>query len=341
MKTLIVSYNYRNLDNLSNILDIILQDGGEVKLMLFPILIDPSHTKMGQFSFPVVLNRPISCHSMASMNPWELFQILREVFQSYQPDLIILDDLYNYPSHWVHKLLQLLFFLKRKLSKRPPVVAFQHGLYQIWSKYNRNFACDYFITFGNAHKRQFKPQLQNRVKVGGLSKLDRLKNVTVSDGQYILFIAQNSPSPQALQQGLEDLSRYTNLPVWIKPHPQHVWYYQSLKSDCITYLSVETDIIDLIANASFVVTTGSTSGIEALLLGKRLVVVPSSSSSPYANELFLTRDYSAEEMQRVLDVQTQRPDDVRAYLEDVIGNLNFTSAQKTYEILKSIVATGV
>jgi len=170
-----------------------------------------------------------------------------------------------------------------------------------------------------------------------LPKLDKLCNVITQDDKYILFIAQNDPPAKFIKKGFVDLSEQLKLPILVKPHPQHIHYYNDLASENIKILSTDTDIIKLIANSNFVITTGSTSGLEALLLKKCLIVLPSMNSSAYEKELFVTNDYTADEIIRVLNEQTRKNVQIEKFLERVIGNSNFKATDLTYEVLTQII----
>ena len=341
MKVLVVGFNFRNIDNFSLVLDKIIENGGDVKLILFPYLADPSYKRMSELKYDRIIERPLSCLSNASMNFKELVLVVNDSINAYNPDLIIVDDIRSYPSKSVLKALKWSFILKalkgNKFLKRPPVIVFQHGLFQLWKEYNKNFACDYLITFGESHKEKIKSKYRDRVFAAGLPKLDKLCNVITQDDKYILFIAQNDPPAKFIKKGFVDLSEQLKLPILVKPHPQHIHYYNDLASENIKILSTDTDIIKLIANSNFVITTGSTSGLEALLLKKCLIVLPSMNSSAYEKELFVTNDYTADEIIRVLNEQTRKNVQIEKFLERVIGNSNFKATDLTYEVLTQII----
>ena len=345
MKVLVIGFNFRNIDNFSPVLDKVIKNGGDVKLIVFPYLADPSYKKIQEFKHQKIIERPISCLSEASMCFKELFLILNNSFHSYLPDVIFIDDIRAYPSSSVLKALKQAFFCKNikaalkrnEFKKRPPVIVFQHGLFQEWDNYNKNFACDYLFTYGDEHRAKIKPKYRNRVFSSGLPKLDRLKEIKTEDHNYILFIAQNDPEGKHLKQGLENLSTKTGKPVLIKPHPQHKYYYSGIQSENVRFIEEETNILGLIAKSSFVITTGSTSGIEALLLNKKLVVLPSLNSSAYDKELFVTNDYTADEMLRVLNEQDYKNDKINDFIINAIKTKDFNSADITYENIVNIL----
>jgi Glycosyl transferase family 8 len=332
MRVLTCGFNFRNVDNFADVLLRIQAAGGQVAAVFYPNVLDPSHARMEQLPFPVLALRPVG-HAALSLE--ELDALIAKALREFGPDVVLVDDMSFYPSDSIWGSVQR--FAQANGRAAPPVVVFQHGLFVNWLHYNRKWACDEFFCFGARHRRQFWEQLQPRVFPVGLPKLDRIEALLSSctDDGYALYIAQDTPRPEVLELVLNEYQQHSGLPLVIKPHPQWVHDYRIGERDGRRLARVGEDILPLIARARHVISSGSTSGLEALLMGKPFACLPSKSSGGFSDSPFLCPDFRGEKLHSLL--QNQDPAATELFLDDVLGGRRFDSTERMLEQLEQTV----
>jgi hypothetical protein len=204
-------------------------------------------------------------------------------------------------------------------------------MYQLWYVYTATFPCDWFFCYGEMHRRQFSPERQTRVIPVGLPKLDRLKDTQTGDEGWLLYIAQDTPRVEVVGMALRELSAKAGMPVKIKPHPEHVRFYDALRGE-FEFLEPGADVVPLIAVCSGVVTAGSTSVLEAMMLGKPVAVLPSRPAFAYEESDCVAYDCTGAALMHVLD-KSRRPGFHERFLEQAVGGKRFDSVERVIAAL--------
>ncbi|MBY0403093.1 MAG: hypothetical protein K2X66_04285 [Cyanobacteria bacterium] len=340
MNAFVISFTFRTLDNFLPVLEHIDQTGGKVFLLLYPHLGDPNHVKLSAIPYPRLIERPIS--NLIPENGLTVTQLkedLQNALTQYQetentsPDVILIDDLYNFPSNQVKPALVQLGY------PQLPVIAFQHGMDQPWGYYNEKFNCDYFFCFSPEFLRFFKRALHPKIIPVGLPKLDRLREVSVSEAPmpYLLFIAETEPKWEELQGCFHELIETLQVSILIKPHPQFPERYTPLLNHRIHLIQSDYNIVPFIAHASYVISCGSTSSLEVLWLSKKLAILPTFTSKYYDHRLFVTRDFTASEVIRVFKQQEKNPQGVEKFFKAHTGGRGYQSTLASIHALHLIL----
>lgn len=130
---------------------------------------------------------------------------------------------------------------------------------------------------------------------------DRWKALDVSlskraPGEYVLITGQkpgdgshhmDANQLTALYQGwVEEISKYTDRPIWFRPHPSGRDIRLSGVEHDIPAIGPSNGLKQAIAGAHAVVTYTSTSGTDALLAGKPVFCDPGAQCAPIANTDF-------------------------------------------------------
>lgn len=343
---LAIGYTFRTVDNFLPLLQELNHNGNSVRLALFPNLNDTNHLRMKSFKeIGIIYERPIE-----KLNDWlapsfdEICKTLKTLLRKWTPEIIFVDDILNYPSNAILPAL-----LELNLSSRPLVIAFQHGFDQHWHCYNRNFACDYFFSYGPIYRSYFKDELKSRVFPTGLCKIDRLKSVSTNQSGYILFAAQDkySMAPlsasekincyEEIEKILNRLSEFYGLSIVIKPHPSYCWP-RAFNSN-FNVVGSNFDPIKLIAQANFVITTGSTLALESLSLRKKSVILPSKTGCAFRDSPILATSYDYYGVKQILDNYSSIESKLNGYLDSVLCNWNnFNATSRSIEALQHILS---
>lgn len=335
-----IGFTFRTIDNYLPVLDKFKDAGYSVNLVVFPNKQDSNHYKIKNIRYHNFCNYPIGkLNSLDELSLEDLSQIIMRVCKYLKPKVILIDDLMHYPSNGVKRAVNLLDF-----SEKPIVIGFQHGFYQPWEQYNSFFACDYFFCFGEKHKQCFDKVYQSQIFATGLSKIDRLHGLKVTNENFILFASQDEWSMQSWQKNdkdvytlLTEVSLLSGLPVKIKPHPEYSNIPENVKEQ-FEIFDPQSNIIDMISKATYVITTGSTAAIESLVLGKPTAILPSNTACVYEGCPALVEMYSAKNVLNLLNNYEAKKCAVENYLDEVLSNWrNFDSAEQTYILIKDLI----
>ena len=206
---------------------------------------------------------------------------------------------------------------------RPAVIGCQHGLVQNWAVHWRNFHFDRLFVFGSHFMRTVPDQFKGRVVVAGLGKLDGIEAIPRppfnDDLRPILFAAQTKATPELLLL-LRRLQTVSCRPILIRPHPEYRDAFDGLR-DTMAFTDVDEPLAAQMAMSSLLVTTGSTSVLEAIAAAVPVVVVPEERGNVYeATGLVLDRLDAGD----ILALATLQADPawrarLDSYLDDVAG----------------------
>ena len=127
-----------------------------------------------------------------------------------------------------------------------------------------------------------------------------------------------------------------NLPLVIKPHPQYPLTDNYVIKQC-RILDPQSDGVEAVAKASFVITTGSTIALESLILGKPTVILPSNSGVAYQNCPMLGKNYTEENIVYMLNQHKNKEREINDYLDLVAANWHdYNAADKAFELIKEL-----
>ncbi len=320
MNVLVCGYTWRTVDNFRPLVDGLAARGHRIGTCFFPHNSVEQNHQLGDLPYTSYAVVPADDFS-AEIPPARLAQIIGKAMDEHDCDVVLLDDILNYPSNGIHRIVA-------DRAPHIPVIAFQHGFFQFWERYRRNFACDHFIAFGVRDKRELFPLQQERTSVLGLAKLARLRGVQTSDDGSVLFIGQDMPRWEVITMALTEFVRNTGKKVRVRLHPQHA-SYAPLGAHGFEILGADTDITPQIASASAVITTGSTAGMEALVLGKPVVALPSYSSVIFRSSPCIAYDYTGREIERVLGDWHHHTEVLKDFMDDAIADLSFHPERAT------------
>lgn len=333
MKGIVFSTNYRNVDNWLPLFRLLQDEGNEIGGCWLPWLGDPTHDQVRGIPLIAKYVQPILHLDESGVDNDALEFVLRHAVTP-EVDTVFLCDMQSYPSNAVYRLL-------RRRENPPIVIGLQHGLFQSWWLYNRNFCADHLLCFGDGHIRELDVSLRSRAHAVGLPKLDRLFDISTSDEGYILYLAQRVPNPSRVRLLLEELARSSGRKILIHSHPQ----YPSLFDSCAPLAFIEEltsqsgeDYLKILARSSWVLTPHSTAGLEALYLGKPLVLIPNHGLTAWAGYPGVAFDLTADEVisafERLKSCQTE----VSLFLEDKLGGMRFDSTRRAREVIRRLYA---
>jgi hypothetical protein len=230
------------------------------------------------------------CYEILSHLSWAVANILRSeiILDTQKPEVVVTE-------HDRHPVDAVLCQVAKMLSI--PTVTLTHGIQGdpsagnvqwtpliadriiVWGEWMR----DYFVDLGVP---------ADRIDIGGYP---RLRDLTAQDkieasrclmrqGEggkpHVLMLSSSlGPDKLAVRMFLEVQAQFSDVRFMIRPHPQESleWYRRELSGGLGDIQSPEQWTIEQsLASADVVVGSGSTACLDALLLGKRLVLLPDS-----------------------------------------------------------------
>ena len=329
-RVLVFAYAYRTLENFYPALLKMVADGVPVGIVIFPVNADPSSQRLAGVEhllrvFPIPVLNDYQAFPLD-----DLERIVGDALDEFSPTHVIVDCILNYPSRSIYEIV------RKKGPSRPVVVAMQQGLFQLWRSYEQNFACDHLLCYGDYAFRRIAPEFHHRLHAVGLPKLDRIEKVPVVEGEHILFLGGPSPRAEIAALALRELSIELQRPVRIKPHPEHIATYAMLRGE-FAFEDSDADPVDLIAAAGMVITNGSTSSLEAMLMRKRLAILPTYKCVDFADVwTCVAIDYSGKWLHHALTSWDRFPGLADRYLEDMIGGRAFDSTARFIATLRKL-----
>lgn len=336
MHAIVMSTNYRNADNWMPLFRQLQLQGHRVEALWLPWAGDASAGRMSDLGLVSRVSQPIDRLDPQGLTPSEL-QALLERAVTPDVDVMFLCDMQSYPSHAVHGLLA-------QRARPPRVIGLQHGLFQSWWLYNQNFCADELLCFGARHARELLPAYRECCHAVGLPKLDMLQGLPTAEGGYILYLAQRVPEADAVTRLLQELQKEAGVPVVVRNHPQ----YPDLLplATPASELVVEGVAVSALpyqrqlALANWVITPHSTGGIEALYLGKAVVLLPNHGLTAWAGYPGVATDFSVAAVLAAMQRAQQCRHEVDIFLGDAFGGLRFDSAERAAAAVSRLLESG-
>lgn len=336
MHAIVLSTNHRNVDNWLPLFQRLVQQGDHIEGLWLPWSGDASVERMAGLPLPVRMARSISRLDQEGLSLEELRALLDRAITP-EVDVVFLCDMQSYPSSAVHGLL-------KARGRSPKVIGLQHGLFQSWWLYNQSFCADELLCFGPRHVRELTPSLRSRAHPVGLPKLDALLDLSTAKGGYILYLAQRVPEAEHVAPLLAELEAATGLRVLVRDHPQYPGLLGSRlmpgAPEAAPDPMSEAPYYQQLANANWVLTPHSTGGIEALHLGKPLVLLPNHGLTAWAGYPGVATDLSVGAVLAALDRAQPGCTEVDLFLVDAFGGLRFDSATRAADAVARLLGRG-
>lgn len=324
-----ITTNFRNAENWLPLFESIVIDGGTCGAISLSWTGDDSFRRIKEFSYPVIYSKNIDSLDSNGISKEKIESIINEHVNT-DIDAIFICDMQSYPSSYVYQILS-----KRK--NKPLVIGLQHGLFQSWWFYNKNFCADYMFCLGDRHRLELSPALRNRAFPVGLPKLDKLNNKKTHNAGYILYLAQKFSEKDLVTKLLIDIEKETDLPVVVRNHPQYpnlINHKSTLPPPKIENIFVtEADYLEQIANADWVITPHSTGGLEALQLKKPLVLIPNHGLTAWASYPGIANDFTASAVLDALHRARSYHTEVQIFLDSALGGLRFDHTDRALHAL--------
>jgi len=254
--------------------------GHDVAALIFPVLPDPDHRGLDALGFPLVARVPVSerPRNMSGADLRGIAATVSSAVEIFAPDLVVATACHVGPEL---DLLELLAGTNLDVV----TAGCQHGFVQLWNAYWNRFAFDHLLVFGDAFRRLAPPELVARVRVAGLPKLDAVPRIVrpslATDRRPVVFAAQTE-FPETLASTLARLGPQTGREVVIRPHPAYPLPSGALGTG-LRVIDPSIPLADHLADASLLITTGSTVVLEALVAGCPVVALPLQGGDQYTS----------------------------------------------------------
>jgi hypothetical protein len=308
--------------------------GHRIETLFFPNLTDPDHAGLKNVSFPQLSEIPIP-HSLRGIEASLVAHQARTaagVLARDLPDGLVLTTCHAGPEPALARLLQ-------HAQPRPVVIGCQHGVVQNWHSYWNDFQMDHLLVFGDQFARRAPESLRSRIHSVGLPKLDAITGSSRLPFSYdhrpILFAAQTS-QPDRMLGILHDLQQISGRDLHVRPHPE----FPTLFTDSgFTVVDNQELLLRQLENCSLVVTSGSTTVLEALVARCPCVVLPLERGDEYTAAGIVATTGEAEEILAIASRQQTPPGRalLSEFLEDTVGVSQGWAAARTAKRIATLI----
>ena len=332
MRVVVLAITHRTLGNIAPVMRALQKAGDTLALIWCPNtqVLDQGPADFG-FKVDLAATKLEGEKRLPAEHPF--WQQVRDLLEDFKPDVVISDDMTAWPVRSVWELMQ-------GRPARPPLVGFQHGLYQNWRSMSAHFVADAFLCFGVRHVFGFPVNQWEKVIPVGLPKLDNLKDVATAKEGFSVYFAQLHPRASIISQMAVDLAKRTRRAVKIRPHPGAPEAFGPAGTELgpnVVVSPPEDDPIDLLRRCDLFLSTHSTAVLEALLLDKPVVVMPSHGLVDFATFPYIARDFTALDCARGLRAYERNPEYFRGFVDDVCGGWRFDSTERAVNAIRAVV----
>jgi len=312
--------------------DHLVRLGHRVETILFPNLSDPDHLGLDALSLPRLADFPIP-QSLRRID-WETVSNLAAAAHDVLARDVVAGVVLTTCHAGPEKALAERLF---RASQRPVIIGCQHGTVQRWSAYWDNFTFDEFLVFGEAFRESAPDALRSRVHATGLPKLDVIvappRPPFTLDGRPILFAAQTTRTDEIICR-LHALALVSGREVRVRPHPE----FPGLFADSgFKVMAPGQPLLEQMAECSLVITSGSTTVLEALVAGCPCVVLPLEHGDAYTAAGIVATAGAPEEILAIAARQQQQPG--RQITADFLARTVGTFGSRATERAAMLIAT--
>lgn len=293
---LVTAFTHRAFANWQPLFQRLSERGHPVHTALFPHISDPDHVGLFDVEFPGVVTCPIS----SDFRTYEKSEaeVLSEVAAwaaAVRPDFVFTCTFHAGPESRLRATLS-------RLPRPPLVIGLQHGMKHHWPVFEQQSdRFDVFGTFGPHFLQECSDRFRRKMLVMGLPKLDMIaRKSTGGPVRRILFAAQNEPSPKEAARLFASLAAKLGAEIIVRPHPEHREAFRALASLFPTQ-SPSVPLADALAAADAMITTGSTVGLEGLVAGLRVAVLPRQHGEVYQAAGIVAESLKAEDVIAVFE----------------------------------------
>ena len=288
---LVTAFTYRTFANWEPLFRRLNERGHAVHTALFPHISDPDHVGLFDIDFPNVVTSRLGSDFQTCEKPEKA--VLSDVAawtQGMRPDLIFTCGFHAGPESRLRATLA-------RLPHRPLVVGLQHGMKHDWPLFEQQAdRFDVFGTFGRLFLAECSDRFRRKMVVMGLPKLDTVPCKPIGGPvRRILFAGQNEPSPKELARLLGALSAKLGAEITLRPHPEHREAFRPL-APLFSVESPSVPLVDALATADAMITTGSTVALEGLVAGLRVAVLPRQHGDVYQPANIVANSLTAEDV---------------------------------------------
>lgn len=292
MKLLLTAFTTRCLLHWLPIAPAVRAAGGQCELMLYPRRCDPDHAGLLRLEEPVACLLPIDWAGRFEAPEAEAEAVMRAALRRGRYDAVLMTSCNFGPDHRVRALL-------RDESPGTLAIGLQHGFAQDWADYARDFAAfDRFGVFGPAFLPCFPPALRPQIVPLALPRLDLLPRLApVPDGPVLVALQDRVPV-EIWGRVAEGFARQGRQ-VLFRTHPEHPALYDALRGR-FAFADPAEPLSKALGRCAALVSTGSTSVVEALECGIPAAVIPDHHGTDYAPFGIVAAEASAAALEAVL-----------------------------------------
>lgn len=202
---------------------------------------------------------------------------------------------------------------------------------------------DRLLCFGPRGLARLPSQHQPSAQVAGLPRLDRLRDLPVSQGSYAVFLAHQSPEPAIVTASLGAFEQQSRLPVIVRDHPDHpgLYTYRSqLPVPAVLSGARGWSTTEYLQHCTLVIATDATALVDALYLGKPVALLPNSGLTAFDGYPGIAEGFGPAAILEAARRVVLQPDAVAGFLEQVVGGRRHDHVDGVLGALDRLLGSG-
>jgi hypothetical protein len=319
MRVVACAANFESLDNYVDAFRLINNRGGQCELLLINADSKANAHTIGQIGLRY---RIVDRASLDS--------ILQRVVDE-DPDIVFQCDSHSTATSLVTQVL-------RQRQYRGLILA---GTGRIAQPAPKTINADRMLCYGHRHIGRLKMELRVSTYESGLPRLDRVRGLSTSEGGYIVYLAHRSPDVPVVNATLSAVEKQFRLPVIVSDHPDYPGLYP-FKSALPPPASVsgQGSALQLIQHCNLVIATDATAVLDAIYLGKSVVLLPNAGLPMFDGYPGISDGFSPILIQEAAKRVKQNPDAVSEFLNEVVGGVRHDHCERVLSTLQRLVTSG-
>lgn len=332
MRVIAFTVGFEELDNYLDALRVIRDRGGRAEVVCVGTEAGTRPPSLGHLDLPCHVVPPASPEPGGAGDPAALEPVARWVCQE-DPDIVFICDPQAAPGNRLAEVL-------RRHGSRALIVGGQGALA---APRPGDLGADRLLCFGPRQVGRLRPEHRLSAHAVGLPRLDRLRGLPTSQAGYGVFLAHRSPEVPIVNAALALIEKHLGRPIVVCEHPgspgRHA-YRSTLPRPAIPGSGPGDALTRCLQHCSFVLATDSTHVLDALYLGKPVVLLPSGGLPAFDHYPGIADGFGPAAINEAFQRIARQPEAVAEFLQEAVGGRRYDHAERVATAFGRLAVSG-
>jgi Methyltransferase domain len=230
--------------------------------------------------------------------------------------------------------------LLRESGYRGLIVGGQGGLAMSGAK---DLGADRLLCFGERPVERLPARHRRSAYAVGLPRLDRLRDLPVTSEPYSVFLAHRSPEGPVIDATLSAFEKQSRLPVVVCGHPDYPGLYRhrpTLSLPGAFSRAPGRTTLEAIQHCRLVLATDATGVLDALYLGKTVVLLPNAGLAAFDRYPGVSEGFAPSAIAQAARRCAEEPGRVAEFLQETVGGIDRRHAESVLAAWSRLLSSG-